>query len=172
MITWVRSSLSSEMEVSPRKHRKIVILSKHTPLTYRKISKIVGVSIPTVSRIIKQNKETGSISSKRRGKCGRNMKITSRDDSFLITQSKNNFRKSNGALNRNSKEYGINISSSTVRKRVLAADRSAYHPIKKQLQTQPMKKKRYLWTLKYKNWMVENWKKVLFRDESHFFFQG
>lgn len=35
-----------------------------------------------------------------------------------------------------------------------------------------MKKKRMAWARKYKDWTQDDWKKVLFSDESHFFVQG
>ena len=35
-----------------------------------------------------------------------------------------------------------------------------------------MKKKRLQWAKRYKNWKYEDWSKVLFSDESHFFVQG
>ena len=38
----------------------------------------------------------------------------------------------------------------------------------KQLLTAATKKKRMKWAKKYKNWRKEDWKKVIFSDESHF----
>jgi len=35
-----------------------------------------------------------------------------------------------------------------------------------------MKKKRYIWAKKYATWTAEDWRKVLFSDESHFLVQG
>jgi hypothetical protein len=35
-----------------------------------------------------------------------------------------------------------------------------------------MKKKCLAWAKKYKNWTVEEWKKVLFSDETYFMGQG
>uniref|UniRef100_A0A3Q3J165 Transposase Tc1-like domain-containing protein n=1 Tax=Monopterus albus TaxID=43700 RepID=A0A3Q3J165_MONAL len=76
------------------------------------------------------------------------------------------------ALKVDLKEKGIEVSSSTVRRRLLEVGRKAYRPVKKQLLTKAMKVKRYKWALKYKNWTKEDWRKVLFSDESHFFVQG
>ena len=45
----------------------------------------------------------------------------------------------------------------------------ARRPVKKQLLTSVMKK-RYNWALT--DWTCDNWRKVLFSDESHFFVQG
>jgi len=35
-----------------------------------------------------------------------------------------------------------------------------------------MKKKRLIWAKKYQDWTTEDWSKVLFSDETHFFVQG
>ena len=66
----------------------------------------------------------------------------------------------------------MSISSSTVRRRLIEVGRMARRPVKKQLLTSVMKKKRYNWALKLKDWTCDNWRKVLFSDESHFFVQG
>ena len=54
------------MKVSPRKRASILTLRKNTEKTYREISKIVGVSISTISRIMKMKKETRSVTPKRK----------------------------------------------------------------------------------------------------------
>ena len=35
-----------------------------------------------------------------------------------------------------------------------------------------MRKKKLEWSRAHKNWAVEDWKKVMFSDESYFFVQG
>ena len=46
------------MDVSPRKRASILTLHENTEKTYWEISKIVGVSISAISRIMKMKKET------------------------------------------------------------------------------------------------------------------
>ena len=67
---------------------------------------------------------------------------------------------------------GVMVDSSTVRRRLLAVGRKARRPIKKQLLTTKMKKKRFTWAKKYKNWTRQQWRQVLFSDESHILVQG
>ena len=45
------------MDVSPKKRASILTLRENTEKTYREISKIVGVSISTISRIMKMKKQ-------------------------------------------------------------------------------------------------------------------
>uniref|UniRef100_A0A3Q3R911 Transposase Tc1-like domain-containing protein n=1 Tax=Monopterus albus TaxID=43700 RepID=A0A3Q3R911_MONAL len=113
-----------------------------------------------------------SVSPKRKGKCGQKRKTTPRDDAYLIRESAQDPRKTSDVLKVDLKEKGIEVSSSTVCRRLLEVGRKAYRPVKKQLLTKAMKVKRYKWALKYKNWTKEDWRKVLFSDESHFFVQG
>ena len=160
------------MDVSPRKRASILTLRKNTEKTYREISKLVGVSISTISRIMKMKKETGSVTPKPKGKCGRKRKTTPKDDAYLIRESVKNPRKTSDAIKTTLGEKGIEISSSTVRRRLLEVGRKAYRPVKKQLLTKTMKTKRYKWGLKYKNWTKEDWRRVIFSDETHMFVQG
>lgn len=106
-----------------------------------------------------------------RGNVAVRKKTTPRDDAYLIRQSKTNPRKTSDALNTDLKQKGIEISSSTVRRRLLAVGRRARRPVKKQLLTKAMKEKRYKWAKKYKDWTKEQWRKVIFSDESHFLYR-
>ena len=160
------------MDVSPRKRASILTLRENTEKTYREILKIVGVSISTISRSMKMKKETGSVTPKRKGKCGLKRKTTSRDDAYLIRESVKDPRKTSDAIKTTLGEKGIKLSSSTVRTRLLDVGRKAYRPVKKQLLTKTMKTKRYKWVLKYKNWTKEDWRRVIFSGETHMFVQG
>ena len=50
----------------------------------------------------------------------------------------------------------------TVLRRLLAAGRKARRPIKKQLLTTAMCKKRLVWAKTHANWTIEDWKNVMF----------
>ena len=67
---------------------------------------------------------------------------------------------------------GVEIYASTVRKRLLECGRKARRPVRKQLLMSIMKKNRLAWTRKYQNWNKEEWRRVLFSDESNFVVQG
>ena len=157
------------MDVSPRKRASILTLRENTE---KEISKIVGVSISTISHIMRMKKETGSVTPKRKGKCGRKRKTTPKDDAYLIRESVKDPRKTSDAIKTTLGGKGMEISSSTVCRRLLEVGRKAYHPVKKQLLTKTMKTKRYKWGLKYKHWTKEDWRHVIFSDETHMFVQG
>ena len=62
---------------------------------------------------------------------------------------------------------GVKIDASTVRRWLLECGRKARRPVRKQLLTSSMKTNQLAWTRKY-----QNWRRVLFSDESHFVVQG
>ena len=75
------------MHVSPRKSANISSLREIKEKTCREISKIIGVSISAIRRVVKMKKETGCVTPKRKGKCGRKRKTTPIDDAYLSQES-------------------------------------------------------------------------------------
>lgn len=160
------------MDITARKREKIITLSEHTSMTQRDIAKNCLVSLGAVNKLLKQKRETGSVEVKRKGKCGRKRKTTHRDECLLLRNSKLNPRKTSFDLQQDLEKAGVKIHDSTVRKRLIEGGRKAIRPQKKQLLTVPMMKKRLAWARKYAKWTEENWRKVLFSDETHFLVQG
>ena len=160
------------MDITPCKRTKIVTLSQHTSMTIRDIAAAVGVGKSSVSRIINQQKNSGTVSPNRKGKCGRKRKTSPRTDKFLVRYSKMHPYKTSTDLQRELLATGVSVDSSTVRRRLIQSGRFARVPIKKQLLTPAMKKKRLAWARKYQSWTAQDWKKVVFSDETHFFVQG
>ena len=125
------------------------------------------VSLGAVNKILKESKETGNVEIRRKEKCGRK-KTTKSDDAKLLRDSRGNARKTSEELKRDQDE----ISSSTIRQRLLAQGRKARRPKRKQLITTGMKKKRHNWAKKYKDWSEDDWSRILFSNKTHFFVQG
>ncbi|GFW37819.1 hypothetical protein TNCV_4630241 [Trichonephila clavipes] len=61
------------MDITPRKRTRIVTLSQCTSMTVRDISAAVGVGKSSVSRIINQQNNFGTVSPKQKSKCGRKL---------------------------------------------------------------------------------------------------
>ena len=133
------------MDITPRKRAKIVTLREHTTISQRKIAETVGVSLGSVSSILKQKRETGNVEVQRKGRCGRKRKTTKRYDLTLLRKNKLNPRKTSEELKRDMDDSGVYVSSSTVRRRLLEKGRKARRPKKKQLLTAAMKHKRFNW---------------------------
>ena len=81
-------------------------------------------------------------------------------------------KKTSVDLKRDLSAAGVNVDSSTIRRRLIERGRLARRPKKKQLLTPIMKKKRLQWAKKHKKWGLQKWRQVIFSDESHFEVQG
>ena len=121
------------------------MLRDHTSKSQRKIAKSVGVSLESLSSILKQKRETGNVEVQRKGRYGRKRKTTKRDDSTFLRNSKINPQKTGEELKRDLDESEVHVSSSAIRRRLLEKERKARKPKKRQLFTAAMKKKRFNW---------------------------
>ena len=108
---------------------------------------------------------------KRRDQCGRKRKTTSRDDKMILQNTFKDLRNTSKDLQRNLATVGVNVDSSTVRKRLFEAGRKARSSCKMQLLTVAMKKKRLNWGKNTKKEEKMN-SEVFFSDESHFKVHG
>lgn len=163
----VTQSAKVKMDIDLPTRTKIITLHQYTNKSQREISRIVGVSQSSVDRIIKKD-----IVSKRKGRCGRKVKASQEAIQMLIAESERHPRNTSSELRNYLASLGIQVTSRTVRGYLLKAGRRARRPIKKQLLTEEMKRKRLAWAETYKEWTKEDWRKVLFSDESHFLVQG
>lgn len=164
---------SSQMDTTPRKRSKIITLAEHSSMTQRQIAAECHIGLATVNSIIKRYRETGSITPQKKGNCGRKRKTSPADDRLIVRKSKLNPRLTAVDLTRElMATTGANIHVTTVRRRLLEAGRRARKPIKKQLLTPVMCKKRLMWAKLHQHWTVNDWKNVLFSDESHFEVHG
>ena len=138
-------------------------------MTQRQIAAECRVGLATVNSIIKQYRETGSITPQKKGNSGQKRKTSPADDRLIVRKSKINPGLTAGDLTRKLiATTEVNIHVTTVRRRLLEAERRACKPIKKQLLTPVMCKKRLMWEKLLQHWTVHDWKNVLFSDESHF----
>ena len=159
------------MDLTPRKRAKIVALSKHAKKSVREIGKELGIPKSTVGRIVKRSNDNDDVTVKRRGRCGRKRKTTARDDQMIIRNSVKNPRKTSVDLKRDLSDAGVNVDSSTIRRRLIERGRLARRRKKKQLLTPIMKKNRLQWAKKHKKWGLQKWRQVIFSDESHLKFK-
>ena len=160
------------MDITPKKRASIVALKEHGGLSIRQISEKMKVAKSTVGDILKRKEDTGESSTLRRGRCGRKRKTTPRDNKVIIRNSIKYPKKTSIDLQRDLSSAGVNISSSTVRRRLLEVGRFARKPLKKQILTSVMKTKRLRWVRRYIQWTADDWKKVKFSDELHFEVHG
>ena len=85
----------------------------------------MGVSLGSVSSILKQKRETRNVEVQRKEKSGRKRKTTKRDDFILLRNSKIDLRKTSEELKRDLDKSGVHVSSFTVQRRLLEKGRKA-----------------------------------------------
>jgi transposase len=160
------------MDKEQARREQILSLHLHTSKTQREIASNLQVSVGLVNKVIKQHEELGHVKILRKGRSGRKPATTKQDDRFLVLQSRKNPRLTSRDLQKSLQQAGVEVSDSTVRRRLLKAGRRARRPAKKQLLTRKMKKKRLQWARSVKHMTPQDWRNVVFSDESHFVVQG
>lgn len=165
-------SAHPKMDVSLAERTKILTLSQYTSKTQRQIAKIVGVNCSTVCRIVKKYRNSKNLSTNRKDQCGRKRKLTPDALKLLVDESVKSPRKDSLELKRNLESHAIFVSPRTVRRHLFNSGRIARRPVKKQFLTEKMKQQRLAWAHTYASWTKEDWRQVMFTDESQFCVQG
>ena len=155
------------MDVTPRKRASIIARRTHTDLSIRNISEKLAIPKLTVGDIIKKAKDTGEPRTLRHGRCGRKRKTSPQDVKVMIRNSVKYLKKTSKDLQKDLALAGVNVASSTVRRRLFEVGRTARRPLRKQLLTKAMKKKRLSWARNHAGWTKGD-----FSDKSHFDVNG
>ena len=133
----------------------------------RNIAAKMGCSKTAVHSAIKKFETEGVFSDFK--KTGRPRKTSKRDDNLMKLIVKRSPTSSCKKIQANLLRKGCKVSLSTVSRRLSKEfDLKSYKPAKKPKLTSAMKKKRLDFARRYQNWTVDDWKKVLFSDESTF----
>lgn len=147
--------------------RLMVIVKVKEGISYAKIASSMNISKPTVVAIVKKYRKTGSV--KHQKGAGRPKKTSAREDRIIVRTSLS--RRSltspdiRAAVRNND---NINCSVSTIRRRLVCAGLRARRAAKKPLLTAEHRRKRRAFAAKYRTWTINQWKKVLWSDESTF----
>lgn len=147
--------------LSVRERAEIIGLPK-IKKSNREIAKLLKISRRTVDYNVKKFLNTNEVTDKK--KCGRPRKTTTFEDKLIVRLSSRKRRLTASEINIGLK----NISVSTVKRRLREVGLNGRVAVKKPLLRKANVKKRLKWARKHKNWTVEDWKKVLWSDESKF----
>lgn len=152
-------------ELTVAERAQIVLLSTQG-CTQSEIARRMKCSRCAVQTTLKRYKETGTYEN--RAKSGRKRRTSYRTDRYLYRIALKNRRKSSKELSSELWiKHGISLSSSTVRRRLRAANLHGRIARRKPYLTQAHRKKRLEWAKKYAHWTVEDWSRVIFSDESN-----
>lgn len=158
--------MAPKKELSIEKRASIIALYK-VGLCIREIMKKENVSYGGVRKTISRYKDSGSV--KNHSRSGRPRATGQSEDKFIIRTSKRDrFKTAQEIRTELTKFHNIEISNSTIKRRLCEQNLNGYVAAKKPLLRKQNKKKRLIWAKTHKDWNVEDWKKVLFSDESKF----
>lgn len=150
---------------SPKKRATAITLRKEG-YSYREIASKIGQGVTSagVLKLCKRFEETGTIQNKDgRGR----KKITSPQTDRRIVRLALRDRKSSAVdINKSLAETGVAVSDRTVSRRLVAAGLRARIPRKKPFLNTVQRQKRLTWAKEHVSWTVEQWKKVMWSDET------
>lgn len=160
----VRKAKNKSISIENRSN--IVILNK-IGKTYNEIAKILKISKGAISKTLKRYRETGK-NSNRKG-AGRPRKTSKRvDEKILTISSANRFDTAPKIRSKINEQLPNPISISTVQRRLREKGMMGRVAAKKPLLRAMNKIKRLQFAEKHKDWSLDQWKSVLWSDESKF----
>ncbi|CAJ0955790.1 unnamed protein product [Ranitomeya imitator] len=152
-------------------HVPLPSLPDHLPgQSVRKIGKTLKVSPSAVAKTIKSYKETGSHEDRPRK--GRPRVTSASEDKFIRVTSLRNRRLTAAQIrdqvNATQSSSSRHISTTTVKRRLCAAGLHGKIAARKPLLRTGNKQERLVWAKEHKEWTLDQWKSVLWSDESKF----
>ncbi|CAI9737725.1 domain-containing [Octopus vulgaris] len=156
--------MASGVKMGPRPRmtleRRYEALSWRDKLSEVAIARKLGVARRTIQCLFKKYEETGSAADKN-GR-GRKRLMTQREDRIMIRMSLYNRRATTRQLAEEmQKMTGKQLSTTTVKTRLLEAGL-------KSCRAAQNRKRQLLWARAHKTWTVQQWRTVMFTDESRF----
>lgn len=143
--------------------RELIIKDFKAKMSQKDICIKYNIEKSKISRLIRRFKTTGSEFASHSG--GRPRSTSLREDSLIVRAVKKYPFKSSVCVQ---KELMLPVSSSTIRRRLIAAKLFSRRPAKKPLISKKNQKRRLAFAKKHLHWTFDDWKKVLFSDESKF----
>lgn len=153
------------LDWSPRK-RVIAVTLRKEGYSFRQIAAKMGggVTASGVLKVCKRYSETGSPKTKR-GK-GRKVKTSPATDRWIVRMALKDRKITAACIKKNLIGSGVMISIHTIRRRLVRAGLFARRPTKKPFLSLEQRMKRVHWAKQYQHWTVEDWKQVIWSDET------
>ena len=163
----ISSSMGVKIKEWSQAQRNLVIDLFKQGKTFRSINKATGMALGTISDLIKKYNMFGYVQNQPR--FGAKRKTTSRIDRQIVKMvQKNRFLSAPKVSSLLEKDFGLKVSSCTIRNRLKESGFKARVPRKKPFLSKIHRKRRLVFAKKYVNMPVSFWRKVLWTDESKF----
>lgn len=147
--------------------RSAILRGRQNGMSLMKLASMFNVTKSTISMLIKRFHQTGDIS--RRHVPGRPRKTTRQVDRSIVMMSRNNPRSTAVDIRAELHQHSVSeVSVETVRRRLRDAGLNGRRPVRKPLISAKNRKARLEFAHRHLNWTVQQWKSVLWSDESKF----
>ena len=148
---------------SPTKEN--IVKARQGGMKVKAICDLFVVDRSTVSRLCKRQKLEGNV--QRHSKSGRPPKTTIREDRSLIGMfPKDPNRTSTDNVKLLQSRFGLEVTPQTTRNRLKSVRLFARRPARKPLMVLRHRRLRLAFAKTYKHWTIDDWKKVLWSDET------
>ena len=145
-----------------RKRLEIKTLYQNTSLSLTEIGRRLNVDKSTVSRVVKQLRESGTFETQY-SNCGRKPILNERDHRRIRQTCVKNPRYSAHDI---VEEVGAECSDRTMRRVLNEIGCKAHKPERRPFINTSQMEKRRRWALQHLDWTVDDWKRVIFSDET------
>lgn len=139
---------------------RVIALHLHTSKTQREIAADLGISQNAVGLIIRHFNATGTISTDRKGKCGRKPMLTPRDKTLIVRESKKDPTATAAEIQSRCGEIGDKVGLTTIRKTLRQGNRLTYRAKKIPLFDESKRICRLRWAKALRTSPVTFWSKV------------
>lgn len=158
-------SMKRGTDLSDFMRGRIYSLKFDAKWSYQEISVYLKISRNTVAKCCQRLQKSYTPEKNKRSDCGSSKITSERDVRHIVRHCEGNRFKSAVQIQ---KEIMPNISARTVSRRLLENGLCTYTPALKPKLTQRMKDGRSEWALNHLNWIIDDWSRITFSDESTF----
>lgn len=149
--------------LTPAHLEAVVILLQQGNQTQTEVAEMFGVSQSVISRAWRRFRDTGNPNTRHGG--GRRRSTTIREDRFIFTTARRN---STFPASRLRAHTGVQVSLSTIRRRLHERGLRARRRFKCIRLTAQHRRERRNWVDRHRMWGLPEWRNCLFSDESRF----
>lgn len=151
---------------TPNNIRNLVIRHANNNIGVREIGRMLNISHCTVARIIRRHRTTGTITTLRRGHCGRRRRLSIHTERLLHRASLINPRLTARELQVQVGGHAMEVDRRTVCRTLSRSGLSVYRPVASPCLTPHRCQVRFQWARQHANWTRQQWDAVVFSDET------
>lgn len=146
--------------------RQLLVEKFKSGLKQKDICQHLNLKKSAVSKLLKQYKTTGSVLPQRKGRCGKKQLLSEREISLLRRESIKNPQATAREIQAAVGGQLSSLSVRSIRRYLRRCGRFSYRPRYSQSLNRSQRSVRYRWAKEKAQWTTDDWKKVVFSDET------